>query len=385
MLEPTPYFYEFLNYYDKAEKLQNEGNLGGKPYLEIEGVDDSLMQNVTIYDTVERKHAGFSNILQDLWHGSKAPKYYKWGLEHQERNKIYDNNHYKWGLEEWAYLFLVHRLTGSGASFEEDHGYRNTPIISMALYDNIDTMKYALTHKFEEKEPIFTSIGNQIPAFPKCKSIYSQGVHYLYYDCVELTKDLCEWLSKGNRKTLRQVADFLGNWNKERGYRNFKFCFSAVAADFADYFPEYVDPASEFYHGKNAVEALSYMFIPRKKMKKDTFLDYALEACSEAVDGYQYDVEDVCCDSIRWIENYIPLGRERTYEHLCLDSIWNNSKIKSHPKGRQKAKLDLGIINTFNDIKSFGDFTVLETLGLTPEDYRAKLIEGGIQCPLLNL
>lgn len=359
-LEPTPYFYEFLKYYGKAKLLQDEGNLTGKPYTEIDKVNDDLMQQVTIYDTVERKHAGFSNILQDLWHGSNAPKYCKWTPDHQKRNRYYDGNQKRWSLQEWAYLFLVHRLSGSGASFEEDHGYRNTPIVEMAEEDFVDLMSMRLAHRFEDGKKNFTSIGNQIPAFPKTKSELGQGGFYLTYHCYELALELSAWLSIGDRKTLRQTADFMGNWNKERGFRNFKFCFSAVAADFADYFPNLVDPASEFYHGKNAIEALGYMFRKTKKMTNDQFLDKALEFASFAVGGYQYDVEDVCCDSIRWIENYVPLGKKGTYEHLCLDTVWNSSDILSHPKGRQKAHLYFGIVETHNGRRNFSDFAILD-------------------------
>ena len=69
----TPYFADFLLYYEKAKKLQNDCNLGGKPF--VGHVGDDLMEQITIYDTVERQHAGFQNMLQDLWFGTKAPKY----------------------------------------------------------------------------------------------------------------------------------------------------------------------------------------------------------------------------------------------------------------------------------------------------------------------
>ena len=123
-LETTEYFEDFLRYYKLAEKVQNDCNLGGSPYLGSCG--DDLIENITIYDTVERRHAGFQNMLQDLWLGSSAPKYYKWEEDHQSRNRSYDNLHERFSMEEWVYLFLVHRITGSGASFEADHGYRNT-------------------------------------------------------------------------------------------------------------------------------------------------------------------------------------------------------------------------------------------------------------------
>ena len=67
------YYSDFLEYYKKAKIVQEYSNLGGNPYIGSCG--DDLIENVTIYDTVERQHAGFQNMLQDLWFGSNAPKY----------------------------------------------------------------------------------------------------------------------------------------------------------------------------------------------------------------------------------------------------------------------------------------------------------------------
>ena len=78
------YYKDFLEYYKKAKKVQVECNLGGKPYVGSCG--DDLIEQVHIYYTVERQHAGFQNVLQDLWFGTQAPKYYKWNTEHKKRN-----------------------------------------------------------------------------------------------------------------------------------------------------------------------------------------------------------------------------------------------------------------------------------------------------------
>jgi len=45
------------------------------------------------------------------------------------------------------------------------------------------------------------------------------------------------------------------------------------------------------------------------------------------------------CDYIRYVENYIPDNREKTYANLDRTKIWNTSIIAGHPKGRQKWKL----------------------------------------------
>ena len=86
------------------------------------------------------KIGGFQNMLQDLWFGSKAPKYYKWTNEHKARNDSYDNQHGFWTRREWLWIFMFHRITGSGASFEEDHGYRNTVVPQLAKLKTCEEM-----------------------------------------------------------------------------------------------------------------------------------------------------------------------------------------------------------------------------------------------------
>ena len=73
-IRTNKYFQDFIQYYNKAKLVQENCNLKGEPYIGSCG--DDLIENVTIYDTVERQHAGFQNMLQDLWFGSKAPKFY---------------------------------------------------------------------------------------------------------------------------------------------------------------------------------------------------------------------------------------------------------------------------------------------------------------------
>ena len=87
-----------------------------------------------------------------------------------------------------------------------------------------------------------------------------------------------------------------------------------------------------------------------------------------------YNAEDVCCDFIRWIENYVRPGAD--YDHLDLDGLWNSSSIKDHPFGRQKAMLELGLVDTFNSIGSHpSDDYVISRAGLTPEQYKERVNE----------
>ena len=171
------YYQDFLAYYQKAKLVQKCANLGGYPYIGSCG--DDLIENVTIYDTVERKHAGFQNMLQDLWFGSKAPKYYKWSNEHKARNDSYNDQHKFWSRREWLWIFMFHRITGSGASFEQDHGYRNTVVPQLAKLKTCEEMVRWVRNN--DDTPMFTSIGNQIPMFPSkhlWESLNKSGFDY---------------------------------------------------------------------------------------------------------------------------------------------------------------------------------------------------------------
>lgn len=339
-IKTNKYFEDFLLYYDMAKKVQEECNLGGSPYVGSCG--DDLIENITIYDTVERKHAGFQNMLQDLWFGSKAPKYYKWDKEHQARSQSYDTLHEKFDKVDWLYLFLTHRITGSGASFEADHGYRNTIIPQLADQKNIFGMVNFI--RFWES-PMYTSIGNQIPPFPKPAMGYKTGgkLYFGQYS-VSLVQDTWKFIdninSSGRKATIREIVDYMCEWNKEKGMKRFHFQYTAVAADLADYYPDFVDEASHMYYGKNAQEAMDLFADKPSGVSKSKFYDFVMEESQKATGGHPKDLEDVMCDYIRYVENYIPDNKQKTYAHIDREKIWNNSIIVDHPKGRQKWMLN---------------------------------------------
>ena len=100
-----------------------------------------------------------------------------------------------------------------------------------------------------------------------------------------------------------------------------------------------------------------------------------MEKIYEDTGSLPYNAEDVACDFIRWTENYIRPGAD--YKHLDFDAIWSSSKITDHPYGRQKAMLDLGIVETFNGITAHpSDDKVLKEAGMTVEEYKEKLAHG---------
>ena len=73
------------------------------------------------------------------------------------------------------------------------------------------------------------------------------------------------------------------------------------------------------------------------------------------------------------MENYIRPGSH--YDHLDFDAVWNSSKI-IHPYGRQRGMIDIGLVETFNGMKSHpADDRIIKEAGLTEDEYRTRVME----------
>lgn len=72
-IKTTKYYEEFLRYFDLAQKQQDLSNLGHVPHADS-NIGDELMHHIELYDVVERKFAGFSQIVNDCFYG--------WSEEH---------------------------------------------------------------------------------------------------------------------------------------------------------------------------------------------------------------------------------------------------------------------------------------------------------------
>lgn len=327
-LMPTPYFFEALDYVRKAKKLQDYSLQRRK----VPKVGDPLMEAIPIYNTVQRRYAGFSNVLEQLWYGSMAPKI----VANQKRGFITSQRAWqgriKHHLDAWLYITLAHRITGSGASFEWDHGWRNNRISEMALVGagNVYTMANWLA---DYDGPIFTSIGNQIPPFPKCG-----GREYLRTIAPELVKLTAVWLREHLRITgkpapIKTAVDAILALHTSLDCKRFKFVLTAWVMDMAEYLPKLVDPRSDCYHGKNAIEAMELCFDSATGMKKQVFYDTATRLFADLSGTYPMDVEDASpgCDLVRWIENYVP---KKGFDHVIEQGIFNGSSLTWHD-GRQ--------------------------------------------------
>ena len=327
MYKGTKYLEDFMYYYKKAGEMEKK-SLG----LDFNPIKDPLMENVHIYNITERKNAGFSNILEDTWKGNKKEKTFAGavlpGILPMEKQD-YD-------IYTWHYLFLVHRITGSGASFDPDHGYRNTIIPDLLRYDDwSDMLKYIK----EVQKPIFTSKGNQIPPFNKPTPPYTKGgIQYLVEVAPIIVCTYVDWLLDQDKPVgIKESVDYILNFQSTMGWKRFKFCLTAFVMDTAEYYPNLVDPTSHCYYGKNALESLDLLFGKynrikhkiRKDERYDKLMNYLCNVCPK-MDGstnYPYNIEDVLCDYIRYVENYVP---KWYLENVEYDLLLNRSLILEH-------------------------------------------------------
>lgn len=318
-------------YYPKAGWLQDNVNWGE---LDYEGddankvINDPLMQKIDIYDCKTRNAAGFSNVIQDLWFGSKTPK---WRWQSEERRAISaSNDAIKWDMKTWMYVFMCHRITGSGASFENDHGYRNNIIQHWGKHRDIQDMSEDLIASKASGKSLFTSIGNQPPAPRK-------GVSNVDF----MTKELPQVIDKfgdfvlAKRRGHKEIVDYLNGYNKEVGHRKFNFVYAAFSMDCSDYYPEYTDVDSHTYLGNNAVRCMKRL---SSGWKPDAFMDLLREKTG----GKPKDLEDVMCDFVRFGQNYVPRGNG-TFDHIS-STLKNNSGWESGWEQRQGEPPTKGVL-----------------------------------------
>jgi len=394
MLKTTKYYEEFKYYFKLAKDQQDKSNLGHIPHKDSQ-LGDDLMENIELYDVVERKFAGFSQIVNDCFYGwSKDHPYWsrmEAGLYTSQRKEVamnWNNKREVFGLPEWLYVLILHRVCGSAINYAtKPSGYHNTLLFDLWQSDTIEEMCHQV--KYAQKT-FYTSVGYQFPAFPKPPKAkitaeplfniegdyqYKRGGDYFLCEYApRLARELAHFLEESKRKfDLREIGEWMFKWNQDNGLRVYRFQYAAVIADIADWFPEFVNKESMFYYGTNAVECIGYLAdTPNGKGKKsEEFLDSVMKMIYNDTGSVPYNAEDVACDFIRWIENYVRPGSD--YNHIDLDAVWNSSSIKDHPYGRQKAMLDLNLVKTFNGIKNHpSDDAILKENGISVEEYKEK-------------
>ena len=350
-LELTPYFDDFIAYYRKAEILQDKCVLGNAAYTDV-GIEDNLMEQVYIYDVVNRQFADINNVVQDVWNGSKTSKveqairkngdtYYSILAEFSTKRNV-------WTRLEYMYAFLVHRITGSAASYVEDHGYRNS-VVAREFWkcDTIDQM-IEVVRNYDQ--PMYTSKGCQIPGFPKLTrtdlitSSYTYtapGKMYLCEVAPILLKNLDQRLTAleaDQRKvSIRPIVDAMNQFNSSRKFNRFAFQYSLFVADLSDYY-DVVDGDSKVYYGTAARYTLDLLAKKKRGMKTLERHDALCELIQEATGAKPKWVEHTLCDYKKFIYNRIPDGP--MYEHLDRTKGFGNSCIAKHPERRQRWMLN---------------------------------------------
>jgi hypothetical protein len=310
-------------YYPRAKWLQLNCNWGPLSYFSQEAntnVNDNLMQSIDIYDCFTRNAAGFSNVLQDLKYMKKTPKKHHHDSKRKSIIDTYDTQ--RWNTKTWFYVYMCHRITGSGASFTRDHGYRNNAIQHWGSLRDIQDMKEHMIDT-KAKGPLFTSIGNQPPSPRK-------GVTCLDFMVDELEPLLdrfLDWLpEEGRKRTHKEVVDKLNEYNLEQGHKRFNFAYAAFSYDLGDYHKDLVDDASHGYFGNNAIRCMKVL---SNGYNTDEFMDLLCERMG----GAPRDNEDVMCDFVRFGQNYVPRS-DSTFDNIS-ETITNNSKWNSGWDQRQ--------------------------------------------------
>ena len=381
-VEPTKYYENYLKYHKLAEQQQKDCNLGHTPHQEWDGGDDLLCQ-VELYDVVERKYAGFSQMVNDVFYADTDDHPYIEKIRRGNTSKqrlalapMWRGKHSDFKLPEWLYIFMVHRLTGSAINYaQKPSGYHNSIVPHFFKDKSIEEMAARINNG--KHEPFYTSIGYQFPAFPKPPegSEYKRNGDYFMSELLPgMIREFANWLEQGGKREIREIGDWLFDWNVKNECRKFKFQYAAFISDIADWYPQYVVRESMFYYGTNAVECIKYMAKPTSRMNKMQFMDEVMEMVYRDTGAVPYNAEDVMCDSIRWIENYIRPGE--MYDHLDFNEVWGTSNILDHPCGRQKMMLELGLVKDFNDFKSFpSDTKVLDMNNVTVEQYKGMVLD----------
>lgn len=326
----TEFYNDFLEYYKKAAILQNKNLVKGAEAV----VNDPLMDSITIYDTINRRHAGFSKILEDI-HGVRI---------RTDLQRLQHLN-YTNGTKDFHFLHLLHRFTGSGASFQptflpdgsrnpKEHGYHNSiipDILQLIAMDGIEGVRHAIVHR---TKPMVTSVGNQPPSLKNPDPSKYRLAQQFYFDQIaeSFVTDYLTFLMNKEYETnkptgIKEAVDFSCKWHKTKGFKQWHFVLTAFVMDTAEYYPELVDPSSHCYYGANCIRGFDLMFLPengaKRKHKADWYEDCMIELC-KAVGGKPYDVEDVVCDVIRYWTEHVPKG----YDHLTEEQRRNNSTLK---------------------------------------------------------
>ena len=297
---------EFKTYYKKAKMMQ-ELKFEGASWSESD-INDELIYNVPIYDVVNRRYAAFSSLPEAIRYKEKDPK------ENGIYFKIIEDRMTHVNFIKMCYLF---RLCGSGINYKPQlHG--NTPF---------GTHGFGNFWIVEELRKGFTFYEDWLLTIPEKGFCDVKGYllpmikgglrNFIIKDSRYLLSHLIDYIY-GFDGTLgiKQVVDEGNKYLMQKGFKRQNFVLTAFAMDIAEYYPELVDRDSDVYVGTNAKKCLK-LILPGMKT------DDALRFLCKETGGHSkpYDMEDVACDFIRYIENF------QSPEHIKMN---NNIKYKNN-------------------------------------------------------
>jgi hypothetical protein len=285
----------FLDYYSKAKMMQ-ELKFEGASHTK-EDINDDLIWHVPIYDVVNRKYAAFSSLLEALVHKELDPK----------GNGInFLKNHIT--KEDFIDLCYLFRLCGSGINYKPKttdepwgtHGFGNFWIVELLRNDISDRNQWLY---FLPEDKFCDVKGYLLP-------MIKGGLrNFILNESIYLVYHIKDFIKKSGKVGIKEIVDHGNDWLRERGYMRQNFVLTAFAMDLAEYFPEYVDRDSDVYIGSNAKKCLK-LILP--DMKQDKALRYLCDITGNF--SKPYDMEDVACDFIRYIDNF------QSNDHILMNN-----------------------------------------------------------------
>jgi len=275
---------QFIDYYYKAKKMQELKFEKGS--WTKEDVNDDLVWYVPIYDVVNRKYAAFSSLLEAIHKKEDDPK----------NNGIYfkDLNINSDDFIKLCYLF---RLCGSGINYIPKidrpwttHGFGNFWVINFLRQNKSDSQEWI--KNIPEKK--FCDVKGYL--LPMIKGGLK---NFIEKNSISLVDYMIKYMQSHELIGIKDFVDVGNKWLINRGFKRQNFVLTAFAMDMAEYFPTLVDRDSDVYVGSNAKKCLKQIM---PGIKDNDALRHLCEITGNQ--SKPYDMEDVACDFIRYIENF---------------------------------------------------------------------------------
>jgi hypothetical protein len=273
----------FEEYYKKAKLMQ------GFKYQNIfttkEEVNDELIWNIPIYDVVNRRYAAFSSFPEAVYYKLSDPK---------GNGKYFINSNPT--KKDFAYMCYLFRLCGSGINYKpkvnepfNTHGFGNFWIVDK-LANGIDDSNSWLNCI---PNNLFCDVkGYLLPMIKK-------GLrNFILEDSKDLFEHLWTQINTNNKISIKELTDIGNQHLLSKGFKRQNFVLTAFSMDMAEYFN--IDKDGDVYVGSNAKKCLK-LILPNIKNENK-----ALRYLCDITHNFSkpYDMEDVACDFIRYINNF---------------------------------------------------------------------------------